>query len=59
MKPMAYLGDAAVSFVLIIALCLGVDVKWIVLAMLIMTFVSEIAKAFSAIVDPLIKAIRG
>lgn len=56
--PLAKLCDAAVYFVLMITLLAGADVKWIVLFVLMMGLVTSLCRAFCALIDPLIRAVK-
>jgi len=52
-SPLFYLADALAAFGLIMALVLGLDVKWVVLIWLCLEFVSSFCKAFIGVIDPL------
>jgi hypothetical protein len=56
--PFGNLGDAAVTLLLLIALGFGVEARYILAVYLILEIISHIAKAFCAVVDPLITSLR-
>jgi len=58
MKIIAHLGDAAITLVLLICTMADVNLKFIVGAILLMTFLGEIAKAFGAFVEPISDALK-
>ena len=58
MKPIACLGDAAICLAMIIALRLGAEVRTVFVVWLLLELAGNIAKAFSAVLEPINDAMK-
>jgi hypothetical protein len=58
MNILGHLGDAAISLGLFIATLVGVDLRFILAAILLLMFFSHLAKAFNAFAEPIRDALQ-
>jgi hypothetical protein len=58
MKILGHLGDAVITLGLYISTLVGVDLRFILSAILLLTFLGELAKAFNAFVEPIHDALQ-